>query len=370
MELIAILLIVLALLFGEQILFRMLVLRGVEYSVKFSTDEAFEGDTIEIVEEVANRKWLPVPWLKTELSTSRWLEFTGSAAARASDARFVPSVFALKPYQKCVRTRKAVALKRGVFQLENTSLIGSDLLGLVSVSRSVKVEGKIRILPLPYEVGEGELSDRELSGETLVRRFICGDPFLRSGAREYTGREPMNQISWNATARQGRLMAHRSDFTTENRVLLVINMQRSPSGDPRPPAIADTETMIKAAAFVLEVFARRRCRADLAASCAPSLYAEGGARQEDHLKLMRCLSELENTCGDDFAAFFRRLDTSEYTDVAVFTPYLDERLRLIAQKEKQLGRNVVFFCCGGSEGEPGVVPIGRLHKYAFSDQNN
>ena len=97
MELIAILIIVGAVIFCEQLIYRKLVLKGVEYKVDFNVTEAFEGDTIEIVEEISNNKWLPVPWLKTELSTSRWLEFTGSAAARGSDARFVPSVFALKP---------------------------------------------------------------------------------------------------------------------------------------------------------------------------------------------------------------------------------------------------------------------------------
>ena len=43
MELIAILLIVLIVVLFERLLFRKLVLRNVEYSVRFSTDEAFEG---------------------------------------------------------------------------------------------------------------------------------------------------------------------------------------------------------------------------------------------------------------------------------------------------------------------------------------
>ncbi len=367
MELIAILLIVAVLLFGERLLFRKLVLRHVEYSVRFSAAEAFEGETIEIVEEVVNRKWLPVPWLKTELSTSRWLEFSGSAAARASDARFVPSIFALKPYQRCVRTRKASALKRGVFRLESTSLIGSDLLGLVSVSRSIRTDAEIRILPAPYEVGEGELSARELNGEITARRFFCDDPFLRSGAREYTGREPMNRICWNSTARQGKLMVYRNDFTTSNRVLILINLQRSPFGDPRPPAAADTETMIKAAAFLLELLAGRGCSADLAANCAPELYAAGGAEREDYQKLLRCLSGLENLCETDFRDFFSRLDLSRFTDAVILTPYLDERLLLLAREEKRRGLRVLFYCCGNVSEGLDVIPMGRLHKYVFVD---
>lgn len=367
MELIAILLIVLAVLLGERLLYRKLVLRGVEYRVRFSTDEAFEGETIEIIEEVENRKWLPVPWLKTELSTSRWLEFTGSAAARASDVRFVPSVFALRPYQRCTRTRKAVARKRGYFRLENTSLIGSDLLGLVSVSRSIRVDSGIRILPAPYEVGVGELSARELTGELLVRRFLCDDPFLRAGAREYTGREPMNRISWNATARQGKLMAFQNDYTTENRVLLLMNLQKSPIGDPRPPMISDTETMIKAAAFLLSLFAERGSPVDLATNGAGCLYVSGGAEDEDYRKLFRALAELENTCETDFADFFGSLSTAAFTDLVILTPYLDERLLLLAREEKRGGRNVLFYCNDEVPEEFGVIPLGRLHRYLFVD---
>ena len=365
MELIAILIIVGAVVFFEQLLYRKMVLRGVDYTVSFNTDEAFEGDIIEIVEEVSNNKWLPVPWLKTELSTSRWLEFTGSAAARGSDAHFVPSVFALKPYQKCTRTRKAVALKRGVFTLESTSIIGGDLLGLASVSKSVKTNRTIRILPSPYEVGEGELSSEELSGEILTRRFICDDPFLKSGSREYTGREPMNRVHWNSTAKQGSLMVFNNDFTTENRVLIMINMQKSPIGDPRPPIIADTETMIKAAAFLINMYSGRGTAVSLAVNGSGKIVCEGGRGEEDYLGILRQLSSLENTCETDFCDFCGMIDFEEITDIAVITPYIDERIGSFAREQKRLYRNVFFYCNDETECGSEVIHLGRIHKYMF-----
>ncbi len=365
MELIAILIIVGAVVFGEQLLYRKMVLKNVEYKVDFNVTEAFEGDTIEIVEEVVNNKWLPVPWLKTELSTSRWLEFTGSAAARGSDARFVPSVFALKPYQKCTRTRKAVALKRGVFTLESTSLIGSDLLGLASVSRSVKTNKTIRILPSPYEVGEGELSREELYGEIVTKRFICEDPFLTSGSREYTGREPMNRVHWGSTARQGKLMVFNNEFSTFNRALILINLQKSAEGDPRPPVIADTETMIKAAAFLLNMYAEKGIAASFGTNGSGKMLVEGGRDEEDYIKILRCLSGLENTCDMEFTDFLERIDYGDVTDVVIITPYIDERIITLMDYEKHKGRNIVFYCndeisCGHQ-----LIRVGRIHKYLF-----
>lgn len=365
MELIAILIIVGAVVFGEQLLYRKMALKGVEYTVDFNVTEAFEGDTIEIVEEISNNKWLPVPWLKTELSTSRWLEFTGSAAARGSDARFVPSVFALKPYQKCTRTRKAVALKRGVFTLESTSLIGSDLLGLASVSRSVKTDKVIRILPSPYEVGEGELSQKELYGEIITRRFICEDPFIMSGSREYTGREPMNRIHWNSTARQGKLMVFNNEFSTLNRVLIMINMQKSGEGEPRPPAIADTETMIKAAAFLLETFSKRRISVSFATNGSEKILINGGAEEEDYLGILRTLAEIENVCDTDFGYFFEHINFEEITDIMIITPYADGQMMTLAERERIKGRNVVFYCNGDVSPEFEAHKVGRIHKYMF-----
>lgn len=369
MEIIVILIIVGALAFLEQLLYRRLALKDLVYTVRFSTDEAFEGDTIEIVEEIENRKWLPLPWVKTELSTSRWLEFTGSKAARASDARFVPSVFALKPYQRCVRTRKAVALKRGIFTLETGSVIVGDIFGFELSSGKLDINRQIRILPAPYEVGEGELSSRELYGEILTRRFICEDLFMRSGAREYTGVEPLNHIHWNSTARQGRLMVFSNDFTTDNRMLILLNFQRSPLGEPTPPIISDTETMIKAAAFLLELCAQTKTSADLAINGSGGVFAEGGACNENYMKLLRELSAVENTCEQIFADFFSSLNLSPYTDIVVITPYIDGEMYSLLRSQSVRERNVIVYC-NTDEIADGlqVKPLGRLHKFIFIDQ--
>lgn len=368
MELIVILIIVGTLAFLEQLLYRKLALKNLVYTVRFNTDEAFEGDTIEIVEEIENRKWLPLPWVKTELSTSRWLEFTGSKAARASDARFVPSVFALKPYQRCVRTRKAVALKRGVFTLETGSVIVGDVFGFELSSAKLDINRKIRILPAPYEVAQGELSSRELYGEILTRRFICEDVFMRSGARDYTGCEPLNHIHWNSTARAGKLMVSSNDFTTSNRMLILLNFQRSPLGEPTPPIISDTETMIKAAAFILELCAQTKTPADLAINGSGRVFSEGGSDSEAYMKLLRELAAAENTCDEVFGTFLTALDLSPYTDLVLITPYLDGELYSQLRRSAGREKNVIVYC-NTDEISDGlqIKPLGRLHKYIFVD---
>ncbi len=370
MEIFAVLLIAGIVIVLEHYIFSHYVLRGLTYTVRFSTNEAMEGDTFEIVEEIVNDKHLPVPWVKTELSTSRWLEFSGTQAARASDTRFVPSVFSLRPKQKCTRTRQVTALKRGNFKLESVSIVGSDLLGLVSVSRALNINESIRILPSPYEIGEGEMSQEELYGEITARRFICDDPFLISGAREYTGREPMNRIHWNSTAHSARLMVFNNDYTTQNRAAIVMNMQKKPIGDPHPIIVGDTETYIKAAAFILDMLAAHGAETGFYSNGSGGIHEQGGPDKEDYMKLLRVLSDIRNECDIDFRTFLEQTDTADIyfrdrTDIFFITPYIDEWLLGFARMMRKRGKNVIFYCNDDSVNDSRIIRIGRVSRFYY-----
>ena len=61
-------LILTAVLAGQYFLYAKLGLKDVSYKLSISTPEAFEGEEIEITEEITNDKWLPLPWIRTEIS--------------------------------------------------------------------------------------------------------------------------------------------------------------------------------------------------------------------------------------------------------------------------------------------------------------
>ena len=92
--------------------------KGLEYRCYLSTDEAFEGDEIELVEELTNAKLLPMPWLKAEITASCFLEFAGTQSVVTDQTRFVSSFFSLRGYQKVVRRWKVKCLKFGVYSVE------------------------------------------------------------------------------------------------------------------------------------------------------------------------------------------------------------------------------------------------------------
>ena len=77
----------------------------------------------------------------------------------------------------------------------------------------------------PREAEDQRLTDvlSGFLGDVSVRRFIHEDPVLTTGFREYTGREPMKQISWTQSARGRGLVVKNFDHTAEPRVSVLLN---------------------------------------------------------------------------------------------------------------------------------------------------
>ena len=60
-------------------------------------------------------------------------------------------------------------------------------------------------------------------GDMSVRRFILEDPVLTLSFREYTGREPMKDISWPRSMRDGKLMVKQYDYTMELSATVILH---------------------------------------------------------------------------------------------------------------------------------------------------
>ena len=256
MEFVAIIFMVIVLLTAQLLLFAKNSFRHFEYTCFFTKDEVMEGDEVGLVEIVSNRKWLPLPWLKSELSTSRWLEYAGSPSEVVGEIRYVPSFFALKSYQKVSRTWKVKCLKRGVFEIRRVDLVGSDLLGFSSFSYSAQVNAHLTVLPRPLENNELICLPRYLNGDTVVRRQLLDDPFFVAGAREYTGLEPMNRIHWNATAREGKLMVFENQYTSRNNLSVLLNVQQRPGKAGSMDGDDDLENCIRFCAYLFGAAAK------------------------------------------------------------------------------------------------------------------
>ena len=333
--------------------------KNVTYTVSISVPEAYEGDEIEIVEEIENAKRLPLVWARSEISCSPYLAFRGQQTvleehgskkgAAAVRRGLVAGIFTLRGYQKCRRVWKVRCERRGILTIENATITISDLFGMSKRANMFKVSDSVRVLPTPADMETGELSGDLFIGNMQVRRFVLPDPFVISGAREYTGREPMNRIHWAHTARSGSLMVYNNEFTTERRVMIVLNMRR---GADKRLTLSETalELQIKAAAFVLDYCLDMSAECALCVNSAETLTIPASSGYEHTVNVLRRLAELENTVGEPLEDMLGELDFNDFTDVILITPLVTEQVGAFLAGLAAKGKCTKVFSAGLSDG--------------------
>lgn len=212
----------------QRFVFKYFVMRKVDYSRAFSVSACFEGDDIEMVEKLTNRKLLPVPWLRVESQLNAGLKFRSDTNFEVSHGQYLQnhkSLFSLMGNKLLTRRHEVRAEQRGCYRITGVSLTFGDLFGLFSAWKSVPLQVELLVYPRPIERGLDQLPSRSWQGDIAVRRWIVEDPFVVSGVRSYRPGDPLKLINWNATARAGELQVHRRDYTADYRLIVVLNVE-------------------------------------------------------------------------------------------------------------------------------------------------
>lgn len=372
MELAAIVFVIAAVVVAEVLVFGKYALKGIHYSASVNKTEVYEGDILELTEVAENRRFVALPWIKTELSASRWLAFNqkdSAAQTSGGDNIFIPGVFSLKPRSKCTRVRRIKCRKRGVFSFDDTVVTATDMLGLVRVSNSIKVGISITVLPTASDGEDAVLSFNEPIGEILVRRFINEDPFMIAGAKEYTGREPLNRINWKYTAITGKLMAMNNEFTTSRNSLIVINMQRKGVVPVASADIRDTEAFIKLAVKLMWDSVDSGCSCAFATNGGKAGgTASGFIRTREQCEgTLRMLAQLPDSCTYEFSKFLDALNYSSFTDVFILTPYIDDDMTAFADRISASDISTAFYTTGNiPEDTDGQYLHAKKFSYTFN----
>ncbi|MBP3963340.1 DUF58 domain-containing protein [Paenibacillus lignilyticus] len=212
----------------QRYVFRYFGMKGVTYSRTFSVATCFEGDRIEMVERLVNRKLVPVPWLRVESLLHTGLKFESDTNFAVSHGQFYQnhrSLFSLMGNKQLKRRHTVLAASRGCYRLTSASLTFGDLFGMFSSWRSVPLEVELLVYPQPADRSLIQLPSRSWQGDIAVRRWIVEDPFYISGVREYRPGDSFKMINWSATARTGAMQVHRRDYTADYRLIVLLNVE-------------------------------------------------------------------------------------------------------------------------------------------------
>lgn len=207
-------------------------LKKVSYTRYFSASSVYEGEQVEMVEEIANSKLLPLPWLRLESSIARGLEFGSQENLGVSTGEIYQnhiSLFSLKSYRHIKRRHLITCQQRGLFRLDSVTMTAGDLFGLSRRSETFPLQLELLVYPAMADFYELPLPVHSWLGELPVKRWIVEDPFLTSGTREYIPGDPLTSINWKATARTGSMQVHQKDYTADSRLIICLNVEDSDS---------------------------------------------------------------------------------------------------------------------------------------------
>lgn len=190
-------------------------------------DESFD-----IVSTISNGGRMPVFFLRVQevLPLDISLAGEGFDLRRDRDTTRISYSCYLWPRQRLERRVRASLPRRGRYFLRGANLAGGDFLGLRENYQKVSLLREIVVMPRP--AARPDLSETlgGYLGDRSVNRFIMEDPVLTLGFREYTGREPQKSISWPVSARSGRLMVKKYDYTIEQTATVLLNVECDADG--------------------------------------------------------------------------------------------------------------------------------------------
>ncbi|MCX7921196.1 MAG: DUF58 domain-containing protein [Clostridia bacterium] len=349
MEIIALLIIVIVAITLQGRIFKKWVLKKLEYKCEFGVNEAHEGEDIFLVETVYNRKLLPVPWLKAEIFSSRWLHFAEASSVVTQESRYVTSNFLLRGRQKITRRWNLKCLKRGIFKISRVTLVAGDLLGTVTDSLPVDVNTELVVYPEVISLEDMFVPANYMQGDTVVKRWIIDDPFLVSGTREYTPRDSMNRIDWRATAKTGNLMVKKNDFTSQFNYTVILNIQSLENEYYGTIYKELVELGIKAAATIIDKALRGGTPVRLATNGSTAngggqaVFTSAASGAEHVRSLMRLLATLVLKSVRDFEDFLEGVsDGIDNTSVILITSYVNQSIVHTARLMKAKGNRVTI----------------------------
>ena len=241
-----IIILLLLLIAAQTFIFRKRGLYGVTYEIELSESEVYEGEVLRLTETMSNRKRLFVPWIKVELGATDTLSFGERESVVAPPRRYVPSFYFLRGWQQIVRRWTVRADFFGLQYIDRALVVSTDLLGLVTLTHSLPIWHLLLVLPRLPNWSNLTLAERSLWGEMAVRRHFLPDPFMYEGVRKWEPGDSLRHIHWPATAREGKLMAHKLRDSADPGLLILLNLQSRPGSD----ALATDYTMMRRAVHI------------------------------------------------------------------------------------------------------------------------
>ena len=364
MNLFWLLVVLLALGWLQSLVFGKFNFKGIKYTRYFGKRAVYEGETVELIEQIVNRKLLPVPWLRVESRISPDLHFQTAQEEReiSEDEQYHKSVFYLGPYSRVTRRHTIKCLRRGDYQLTTVEATAGDLINFGHATRQLAVSAHLLVYPRLLGEDELDMPSRKWQGDMLVKRWIMPDPFLVGGLREYRSGDPMRSVHWGASARTGRLQVKTYDYTADPKLLIVLNvqMQEHQWAELMRYEQGTIEYGISLAATLLTraleagVEAGFACNGQLSIQPEEPVIIPPRRASTQGEQLLGALAELQIRRARNFPTFLEELAAFQDMDILILTAYDSELIQQGVNMLRMRGNSVTLNVIGGARNEEAV----------------
>jgi len=336
----------------EYLAYRRWAMTGLKYDRVFSTRQAFEGETIQMLETIRNEKPLPLPLLTVESRMNGNLSLSSHANLEVNEIGYHKSLFTLMPFSKITRTHQVTCLKRGFYEVKSLAVCIHDLFGLIRVAENeIAVHAGIIVYPKLFDPGLFDLPSHSLMGNLIVRRWIAEDPFLLSGVREYESGDPMKSINWKASAKTGDLKVNQFVHSANTKLMMLLNVESSEAQWGRDGDTEPVEQGISICATLAKKTIDQGMEAGFAANGQPygnnhgMIYLECMSGEQQLYALWESMAMLNLRRVMSFHTFLQTQVESGLRDcdILVFTTYVDEEIDKQVTLLRMAGNSVEYW---------------------------
>lgn len=195
-------------------------------SLQCVKDCLYEGEQIELVEEVRNQKFLPIPAVKIKFTIDRsWVEIENVGMNNVTDQYYRNDLLSVGSYEQIQRKLTFTCTRRGYYVMGDVDVFVSNFFYSKEYVFQIKQEQWVYVFPKRCHCVELEFVHKKILGEIYARRNLLEDPFSFSGIRDYQSYDSMNQVNWKASARTGGLKVNRLESTTDVSIHIVLYFQ-------------------------------------------------------------------------------------------------------------------------------------------------
>jgi uncharacterized protein (DUF58 family) len=203
---------------------------GIEYRRRLSERRAFVGETVTLELTLANRKPLPLSWLRVQDECPASLAILGAEPLPSPQqgVGYLTSLLSLRWFEQVRWRIDLQSSRRGYYRLGPAHLASSDLFGLFGQQATLPEQDTLIVYPRLHSLEAMGLPAKEPLGDSRAAPSMLEDPGRTAGIRDYGAGDPLRRVHWKASARRQQLQVRVYEPSAHLQLLICLNVVTLP----------------------------------------------------------------------------------------------------------------------------------------------